>query len=43
MLSVGHRTELFDIMTKLPPSTIKEIVNKSNLNKRYVKECLGSR
>ena len=42
MLSIGHRTKLFDVLSTLPPSTIKEIASKSNLNARYVKEWLGA-
>jgi 2-polyprenyl-3-methyl-5-hydroxy-6-metoxy-1,4-benzoquinol methylase len=42
MLSIGHRTKLFDVLSSLPPSTIKEIALKSNLNERYVKEWLGA-
>jgi 2-polyprenyl-3-methyl-5-hydroxy-6-metoxy-1,4-benzoquinol methylase len=42
MLSIGHRTKLFDLISALPPSTIEEIASKSNLNERYVKEWLGA-
>jgi 2-polyprenyl-3-methyl-5-hydroxy-6-metoxy-1,4-benzoquinol methylase len=43
MLSIGHRTRIFDTMTKIPsPSTVQEIASKSNLNERYVKEWLGA-
>lgn len=42
MLSIGHRTKLFDVLSALPPSTVKEIALKSNLNERYVKEWLGA-
>ncbi len=42
MLSIGHRTKLFDIMSTLPPSTIEEIASHSKLNERYVKEWLGA-
>jgi SAM-dependent methyltransferase len=42
MLSIGHRTKIFDVMAQLPPSTIQEIASKSNLNERYVKEWLGA-
>lgn len=41
MLSIGHRTGLFDVMGSLPPSTIKEISDKAKLNDRYVKEWIG--
>ena len=42
MLSVGHRTGLFDAMAGLPPSTSQKIATKSNLNERYVREWLGA-
>jgi len=32
MLSIGHRTRLFDIMSTMPPSTIEEVSKKANLN-----------
>jgi len=42
MLSVGHRTGLFDVMAELPPSTSEQIATKANLNERYVREWLGA-
>ena len=43
MLSIGHRTRIFDIMAQITsPSTVREIASKSNLNERYVKEWLGA-
>lgn len=42
MLSIGHRTHLFDVISGLPPSTSETIAKKSNLNERYVREWLGS-
>ena len=42
MLSIGHRTKLFDILSSLPPSSVKEIASKAKLNERYVKEWLGA-
>jgi hypothetical protein len=42
MLSIGHRAKLFDLMSTLPPSSIKEIAEKSKLNERYVMEWLGA-
>jgi ubiquinone/menaquinone biosynthesis C-methylase UbiE len=42
MISVGHRTGLFDTMRKLPPSTCAEIANAAALNERYVREWLGA-
>ena len=41
LLSVGHRTKLFDTMAKLEPSTSQEIADSANLNERYVREWLG--
>ena len=41
MLSVGHRTKLFDTIAKLAPSTSQEIATAANLNERYVREWLG--
>ena len=41
MLSIGHRTKLFDVLSTLPPSTIEEIASKSKLNQRYIREWLG--
>jgi methylase of polypeptide subunit release factors len=43
MLSIGHKTKIFDVMAELPSSsTVQEIASKSNLNERYVKEWLGA-
>jgi 2-polyprenyl-3-methyl-5-hydroxy-6-metoxy-1,4-benzoquinol methylase len=42
MLSVGHRTKLFDVLSKIPPSTSHDIARQSNLNERYVREWLGA-
>ena len=42
MLSVGHRTKLFDILPALPPSSAQEIALKAKLNQRYVREWLGA-
>jgi ubiquinone/menaquinone biosynthesis C-methylase UbiE len=42
MISVGHRTGLFDIMRDLAPSTSAEIAAKAGLNERYVREWLGA-
>lgn len=41
MVSVGHRTGLFDRMAELPPSTSEEIAQATGLNERYVREWLG--
>ena len=42
MVSMGHQTHLFDIMSKLPPSTSEEIATAAKLNERYVREWLGA-
>jgi len=42
MTSIGHRTGLFDVMSKLPPSTSEQIASASKLNERYVHEWLGA-
>jgi 2-polyprenyl-3-methyl-5-hydroxy-6-metoxy-1,4-benzoquinol methylase len=42
MVSVGHRTGLFDVMRTLPPATSVEIAKQAGLNERYVREWLGA-
>ena len=43
MISIGHQTHLFDIMSRLSsPSTSAEIAKAANLNERYVREWLGA-
>jgi SAM-dependent methyltransferase len=43
MLSIGHRTKLFDIISSLSnPSTSEEIALQAKLNERYVREWLGA-
>jgi 2-polyprenyl-3-methyl-5-hydroxy-6-metoxy-1,4-benzoquinol methylase len=42
MLSVGHRTGLFDAMQGMPPSTSVEIAAAAGLDERYVREWLGA-
>jgi SAM-dependent methyltransferase len=42
MLSIGHRTGLFDELARLPPSTSDEIAAAAGLNERYVREWLGA-
>jgi hypothetical protein len=41
MMSIGHRTGIFDAMRALPPSTSEEVAIASGLNERYVREWLG--
>lgn len=42
ILSVGHRTGLFDTMATMAPATITEIARETGLNERYVQEWLGA-
>lgn len=42
MISLGHRTQLFDIMGNLPPATSDSIASAAGLNERYVREWLGA-
>jgi 2-polyprenyl-3-methyl-5-hydroxy-6-metoxy-1,4-benzoquinol methylase len=42
MVSVGHRTGLFDVMTLSPPATSEELASRAGLNERYVREWLGA-
>ena len=42
MVSIGHRTGLFDVMRTLPPSTSEDIARAAGLHERYVREWLGA-
>jgi ubiquinone/menaquinone biosynthesis C-methylase UbiE len=42
MVSIGHRTGLFDTMSQLPPARSEEIATRAGLNERYVREWLGA-
>jgi 2-polyprenyl-3-methyl-5-hydroxy-6-metoxy-1,4-benzoquinol methylase len=42
MISVGHRTGLFDAMGELPASTSEQIAGAAGLHERYVREWLGA-
>jgi SAM-dependent methyltransferase len=42
LMSIAHRTGLFDVMATLPPSTSEEIASAANLNERYVREWLAA-
>jgi 2-polyprenyl-3-methyl-5-hydroxy-6-metoxy-1,4-benzoquinol methylase len=42
MISIGHRTQLFDKMATLGPSTPAEIARAASLDERYVREWLSS-
>lgn len=41
MMSIGHRTGLFDLLATLPPSTSREIAESAALSERYVREWLA--
>jgi SAM-dependent methyltransferase len=42
MVSIGHRTGLFDVMATLPPSTSSEVAASAELDERYVREWLAA-
>ncbi|MBT3012622.1 MAG: methyltransferase domain-containing protein [Candidatus Thiodiazotropha sp. (ex Lucina pensylvanica)] len=42
MISIGHRTGLFDTMARIPPSNSQGIAESAGLNERYVREWLGA-
>lgn len=42
MVSVGHRTGLFDTMAELPPADVARIAAHTGLNERYVREWLAA-
>ena len=42
MVSVGHRTGLFDTMAEMPPATAAETAERAGLQERYVREWLGA-
>ncbi|MDF0682402.1 MAG: class I SAM-dependent methyltransferase [Candidatus Nitrosocosmicus sp.] len=43
MISIGHKTGLFDTLSELQtPSTSEEIAKKAHLNERYTREWLGA-
>ena len=41
MVSVGHRTGLFDVMAQMPAATSAEIASRASLDERYVREWLA--
>lgn len=41
MMSIGHRTGLFDVMAGMPPATSDEIAGRAGLAERYVREWLA--
>jgi len=42
MLSIGHRTHLFDHLDGQPPLTSEALARQSNLDERYVREWLNA-
>jgi 2-polyprenyl-3-methyl-5-hydroxy-6-metoxy-1,4-benzoquinol methylase len=42
MMSIGHRTELFDTLADLPAATSERIAKAAGLDERYVREWLGA-
>src|SRR3954469_1140270 len=42
MTSIGHRTGLFDVMSRMPRSTSEQIAGEAGLSERYVREWLGA-
>jgi len=42
MLSIGHRTGLFDVMAGLEPASSADIAREAGLDERYVREWLGA-
>ncbi|QIB64857.1 class I SAM-dependent methyltransferase [Kineobactrum salinum] len=41
MVSIGHRLELFDLMSRLPPASSDVIAEQAQLSERYVREWLA--
>jgi SAM-dependent methyltransferase len=41
LLSLGHRSGLFDTLADLPPATSAEIARRAGLHERYVRKWLG--
>jgi hypothetical protein len=42
MVSTGHRTGLFDVMSAMPAATSAEIASRAGLDERYVREWLAA-
>jgi 2-polyprenyl-3-methyl-5-hydroxy-6-metoxy-1,4-benzoquinol methylase len=42
MISLGHRTGLFDVLRELPPSSSAAVAAAARLDERYVREWLGA-
>ncbi|MEO0738251.1 MAG: hypothetical protein AAFZ35_15760 [Cyanobacteria bacterium J06649_12] len=41
MVSIGHRTRLFDVLSLLPPSKSSQVAHAAGLQERYVREWLN--
>jgi hypothetical protein len=41
MISIGHRSRLFDVMAQLPPATSQQIADQAGLAERFVREWLA--
>ncbi|MEM9482913.1 MAG: methyltransferase domain-containing protein [Cyanobacteria bacterium P01_F01_bin.116] len=41
MVSIGHRTRMFDVLSLLPPSTSEQVAHAAGLQERYVREWLN--
>src|SRR3546814_1904692 len=42
MMSIGHRTGLFEALKAAGPVTSQELADRAGLNERYVREWLGA-
>ena len=42
MISIGHRTRLFDTMHDLGPASAATLADRAGLHERYVREWLGA-
>ena len=42
MMSIGHRSRLFDIMAEMEHASSSDIAEQAGLNERYVREWLGA-
>ncbi|MEP0888367.1 hypothetical protein NDI52_08800 [Leptolyngbya sp. PL-A3] len=42
MTSIGHRTQLFDTLAKMPLANSQQIADAAELHERYVGECLNA-
>src|SRR6516164_7126266 len=42
MISIGHKTHLFDSLSSMVPSTSEQIASATGLNERYVREWLAA-